>query len=268
VNPISFHTANYFARQIGYNMTGGWGQGDKATQDYFKPVETFGARFEEILKDIHGMGFRAIDLWTGHINPQWATEEHFAIARDLLKKYDLPILSTGGWFGSTPEEFEMTCKLAVALGIKILGGTTTLLANDRASVVRLVKKYNLVLAWENHPEKTPQDVLDKIGDGANGTLGACVDTGWFGTQGYDAAKALEELGKHVMAVHLKDVLAPGKHDTCRYSKGVVPIEQCVRVLQRMGYQGAISVEHEPEHADPTDDVRASFAMLRGWLKES
>jgi sugar phosphate isomerase/epimerase len=268
VNQISFHTANYVARQLGYNMTRGWGQGDMATQEYFKPIETFGARFEEILKDIHDMGFSAVDLWTAHINPNWATQEHFAIARDLLDKYHLKILSTGGWFGSTPEEFETTCKLAVALGIKVLGGSTTLLAKDRSAVVRLLKQYNLLLAWENHPEKTPQEVLATIGDSAGGLIGTCVDTGWFGTQGYDAAKALEELGQRVMAVHLKDVLAPGAHDTCRYGKGVVPIEQCVRVLQRAGYQGGISIEHEPEHYDPTEDIRAGLAMLRGWLGQS
>ncbi len=266
--PISFHTANYVARQLGYNMTRGWGQGDKATQDYFKPVETFGARFEEILKDICDMGFGAIDLWTAHINPNWATEEHFAIARDLLDKYQLKILSTGGWFGSTSEEFEASCKMAVALGIKILGGSTSMLEKDRPFVVKLLKQYDLLLGLENHPEKTPEEVLTKIGDGGDGTVGACVDTGWFGTQGYDAAKALEALREHLMCVHLKDVLARGAHDTCRYGQGVVPIEQCVRVLQQTGYQGAISIEHEPEHFDPTPDVRASYAMLRGWLGQS
>ena len=31
MNMISFMTANYVARQIGYNMTEGWMQGDNAT---------------------------------------------------------------------------------------------------------------------------------------------------------------------------------------------------------------------------------------------
>ena len=53
---ISFMTANYVARQVDYNMTRGWGQGDKATAEYFKPVETFATRLEEYLKDIQAMG--------------------------------------------------------------------------------------------------------------------------------------------------------------------------------------------------------------------
>jgi L-ribulose-5-phosphate 3-epimerase len=41
----------------------------------------------------------------------------------------------------------------------------------------------------------------------------------------------------------------------------VPIERCVRVLQDMGYIGSISVEHEPEHSDPSEDIKANLEML-------
>ena len=33
----SFITANYVARQLGYRMEKGWGQGDQATHEWFKP---------------------------------------------------------------------------------------------------------------------------------------------------------------------------------------------------------------------------------------
>jgi L-ribulose-5-phosphate 3-epimerase len=264
-NPISFHTANYVARQLGYNMTQGWGQGDKATNDYFKPLETYEQRFEQILQDIRSLNFTAIDLWTAHLNPAWATSEHIKLARNLLKKHDLKVITIGGGFGGNRDEFEATCKLAAALDQPILAGSTSMLEKDRPFVLDSLKNYGLKLALENHPEKTPEELLAKIGGGHQGLVGAAVDTGWFGTQGYNAADAIEKLGVHVMSVHLKDVLAAGAHETCRYGRGIVPIEQCVRVLQKMGYQGGLSVEHEPDHFDPTDDVIASYAMLRGWL---
>jgi sugar phosphate isomerase/epimerase len=66
-------------------------------------------------------------------------------------------------------------------------------------------------------------------------------------------------------IPLKDVRAPGRHETCRYGQGIVPVRACVEVLHKLGYQGAISVEHEPEHFDPTDDCKAKLAMLREWL---
>jgi sugar phosphate isomerase/epimerase len=259
-------TANYVARQVGYKMHG-WGHGDKATNEYFRPPETFAARFEEILRDVRALGFYAIDLWTSHLGPAWATPDQVAAARDLLARYGLPAVSLAGWFGSTPEEFEACCRLAVALDVPVLGGSTSVLEKDRAFVVDTLRRHGLRLGIENHPEKSPAEMLAKIGDGGGGTLGTAVDTGWYGTQGYDAARAIEELGPTVMHVHLKDVLAVGAHDSCRYGRGIVPIEGCVRALQRIGYQGAISVEHEPEQFDPTEDCVADLAMLRGWLQE-
>ena len=264
---ISFLSANYVARQVDYNMTGGWGEGDRATNEHFRPIETFAERFGTLLRDIRAMGFEALDIWTAHLNWAWATCEHLSIARELLAQHNLRVASLAGGFGATRDEFEAACKMAVAVDTTILGGSAALLANDRALVVSLLKEYGLWLGIENHPEKTPEELLAKIGDGGDGTIGAAVDTGWFGTQGYDAAQAIERLGEYVLHVHLKDVLAAGAHDTCRFGQGVVPIERCVRTLQRLRYRGAYSIEHEPDHYDPTEDCRAMLPMLRGWLNQ-
>jgi sugar phosphate isomerase/epimerase len=130
----------------------------------------------------------------------------------------------------------------------------------------VLRERGVRLGIENHPERSPREVLAKIRRDED-VLGATVDTGWWGTQGYDAARAIEELGDHVFHVHLKDVLALGEpHETCRWGAGIVPIEECVRVLQRIGYTGTITVEHEPEHEDPSDDTRAMREQLSEWLR--
>ena len=109
-------------------------------------------------------------------------------------------------------------------------------------------------------------MLAKIERGGD-RFGATVDTGWWGTQGYDAARAIEELGPHVLHVHLKDVLAVDEpHETCRWGQGIVPVEECVRALRRSGYTGVIAVEHEPETFDPSDDLRAMRGQLEEWLR--
>ncbi|MCI0579594.1 MAG: sugar phosphate isomerase/epimerase [Chloroflexi bacterium] len=266
MNQISFMSANYVARPLGYRMTRGWGEGDKATNEAFRPLETFGQRFIGMLQDIRALGFKAIDLWLAHLNPLWATSEHVATARAALEQHGLPVVSLAGGFGSTPEEFEASCRLAVALNTNILAGSTAMLDKDRPFVVATLQAYGLKLGLENHPEKRPEEMLAKIGDSGDGVLGTTIDTGWYGTQGYDAAEAIDKLKAHLVHVHLKDVLAPGAHETCRYGRGCVPIEGCVQMLQRLGYQGGISVEHEPEHFDPSEDCRANLAMLQEWLR--
>lgn len=265
MNTISFMSASFVARQLGYNMTGGWGQGDRATNEFFSPIDTYEQRFGDLLREVREMGFDYMDLWTGHLNWAWASEEHVTIATRLLDQYGLRVTSLAGGFGSNVGEFESACKLAVRVGAKVLGGMTSVIFDDRETAVSLLKNYDVKLAIENHPEKTPQEVLDKIGDGGDGTIGTAVDTGWYGTQGYDAAKAIRELGDKVFIVHLKDVRETGGHETCRYGEGVVPLEGCVRALQEMDYEGDYSVEHEPESFDPTADCVASLNILQSWL---
>lgn len=262
---ISFMSANFVARQLDYDMTRGWGQGDRAANEHFGPLQTFAERFEELLKDVRLLGFEAMDLWTAHLSPVWSTPEHIETARELLERHRLIVPSLAGWFGGTPEEFETSCSLAAALGIPVLGGSTSVLAKDRPFVVETLERHGVLLGIENHPEKDPGELLEKVGDGGNGKIGVAVDTGWFGTQGYDAARALEELAPHLLHVHLKDVRAVGTHDTCRFGEGIVDIEECVRTLRRIGYPGGVSVEHEPETFDPSEDCRASRELLEGWL---
>jgi L-ribulose-5-phosphate 3-epimerase len=260
---VSFMTANYVAREIGFRMAD-WGEGDRAANAWYAPIETYEERFDDLLSTVVGLGFETIDLWTSHLNPTWATEAHVATARDLLSRHGLRVVSLAGWFGGSASEFEAACRVAVALGKPILGGNTGAWKKDRTGVLRLLEEHDLRLGFENHPEKTPGEVLALIGDGGE-RVGATVDTGWFGTQGYDAARAIRELGDRVLHVHLKDVREAGAHRTCRYGDGIVPIEGCVRALEEIGYGGGISIEHEPEDYDPTPEIVANAEMLRGWL---
>jgi sugar phosphate isomerase/epimerase len=259
VNGISFMSANYVARQTGYAMHG-WGHGDRTTQEHFSPLETYSERLDEVLADVRALGFEAVDVWGAHLHPSWATDEHVAAARELLDRHGLTVTSYAPFVERGAEE--RACEIAVAIGTTLLGG----MAADLPGFVPVLRERGVRLGIENHPERSPREVLAKIVHNED-VLGATVDTGWWGTQGYDAARAIEELGDHVFHVHLKDVLALGEpHETCRWGAGIVPIEECVRALQRIGYTGAITVEHEPERADPSEDVRAMRELLSAWLR--
>ncbi len=261
-NILSFMSANFVARQVGYALTGGWMQGDQAANDYFQPLETFSERFGGLLDEISAIGFNAVDVWSAHLNWNWATSTHIAAARSLLAEHQLQVVSLAGNFGATRAEFEAACRLAVALGASSLGGDTALMATDRAFIVATLKKHGLQLGIENHPEKTAHALLDKIGPGDDGVLGAALDTGCFATLGFDASQAVSDLAGRLVHVHRRDVIAPGSTESCRFGHGCVPLEACLRNLHQIGYTGPISIEHNPEHYDPTEDCRASLAWLR------
>jgi sugar phosphate isomerase/epimerase len=257
---ISFMSANYVARQTGWAMHG-WGHGDRLTNEWFAPLETYRERLDEVLSDISALGFEAVDVWGAHLGADWATDEHLAIANELLARQALAVTTYATWVG--PSNVVRACELARGLGVDLIGAGFSGAAAGLAPVLR---EHGVRLAIENHPERTPTEVLAKI-EAGDGTMGAAVDTGWWGTQGYDAARAIEELGEYVLHVHLKDVLRPGEpHDTCRWGEGIVDVEACVRALQRIGYAGAYVVEHEPEDRDPGEACRLMREELQEWLR--
>jgi sugar phosphate isomerase/epimerase len=259
-NAISFITANYVARETGYAMHG-WGHGDRTTNDAFAPVETYAERIDALFADIAALGFDAVDVWGAHLSPDWATDVHVEAALAALRRHGLCVSTYAAWIGSG--NVERACELACALGTSIIGAG---FSGEPEALAPTLERYGVRLAVENHPERSPSEVLAKLERGGP-MFGATVDTGWWGTHGYDAARAIEELGEHLWHVHLKDVVSLGEpHETCRWGEGIVPVERCVRALQRLGYAGAIAVEHEPETFDPTDGVRAMHAELEAWLR--
>jgi L-ribulose-5-phosphate 3-epimerase len=262
---VSFMTANFVAREVGWSMDD-WAEGERAVQDAFRPIETYRERFAALCDEVLALGFTAIDLWDAHLNAAWATDEHVAVARDILEERGLGVASLAGWLGSDVRRVARTCEMAAAVGAPLLGGGTTLLADDREALVEILERHDLRFGIENHPERSPDEVLARIGDGARGRIGTTVDTGWWGTQGVDAAEAIRALAPHVLHVHLKNVRHAGMpHETSGYRGGVVPLRACVSALRDIGYAGGISVEHVPGDYDPRPEIAEARALLQDWL---
>jgi L-ribulose-5-phosphate 3-epimerase len=256
---IAFMTANFVARETGWAMRD-WGHGDAATQERFRSLDTYEERLDELLTNVHELGFETVDVWGAHLGTEWASEEHLAIAKDLLGRHGLTVATYATWVGRS--NVERACELARGLGTDVIGAG---FSGEPEQLVPVLREHEVRLAVENHPERTPAEVLAKIERG-DGWLGATVDTGWWGMHGYAAERAIEELGEHVFHVHLKDVQAAGEpHRTCPWGQGVVDVGACVRALQRIGYGGAYTIEHEPGDHDPSEEIRELRLRLEEWL---
>ena len=288
MNTISFMTANFVAREIGYSMTKGWWEGDQAVSRYFEPGETFAERFDAMLGEITPLGFSAIDLWVAHLNPDWATERQIEEAAAILEKRGVSVSSLAIGIPDDLAKLEPISVMAKALGTRILGGGCPpgILESQRKELLQALEKYDLVFGYENHPEKNAAELLAKIGAPCGGRIGVTIDTGWFGTYGTSAPDAIRELGDRLVHVHLKDIFAPHRssdhhdirvaaptnptlkdmgHETCTLGEGVVGIEACVAALKEIGYAGGISIEHEPEDHNPLEDIRIGYSRLQNWL---
>ena len=115
---ISFITANYVAREVGYAMHG-WGHGDKATNEAFAPLETYPEKIDELLGDVAALGFAGVDVWGAHLSPDWATDAHVDAILAALQTHGLTVTSYATWVG--PSNIERSCELARALGTDMIG---------------------------------------------------------------------------------------------------------------------------------------------------
>lgn len=263
---ISCNGANFVAQQLGYRMTGGWTQGDTSSNDYYRPEETFADRFEALVRHVRSLGFSAMDLWTGQLNWKWATDAQLDTAAAIIERNGVRVTSYAGPFGDDEAELRRACRTIKSLGCNLLGGSAGLLEKDPQTLQRVLEEEEVLFAFENHPqEKSSADVMKLIGPLSEDVVGTVVDTGWYGTNGYLADRAIDELAGRLFLVHLKDVRAPGGHVTCTLGSGCVPVESCVQTLVRLGYEGTISIEHEPEDRDPAAEIVESRELVERML---
>ena len=261
---LSFMSANYVAKELGYGAADEWGPFDEATNAAFEPLEAFARRFDELLATIAGSGFDAIDLWFAHLNWRWATPDHVAVARAALERHEVRVVSLAGGVGSTTDDLAAACRLANDLDVDLIAGMGEVVRRDREGAAAVLREHGVRFGLENHPEKTPQEVLDAIGDDAD-VFGAAVDTGWWATQSYDPVAAIDELSDRLFHVHLKDVEALGTHVTCMHGEGCANVTGCVDKLLAIGYSGPVSIEHEPYDRDPTAECVRMLARIREQL---
>ncbi len=256
-------TANFVARAGNYQIRPfDWGKCHRKT------VETFTLNeMEKICAEISAAGFRFIDLWIAHAYVLARDKKHIERFHHILEKWKLQLVAAGLGLGGTRtnrKEVQRNFTTLVQLGVPLLVGPME--KDDVAIIAEWCEQYGVRAAIENHPEKTAEEVLEKIGDYGR-WIGACVDTGWWATQGADAVRELILLRDHLLHVHLKDVRETTTHHTCALGEGIVNITGVLNVLDKIDYRGYISIEHEPGYVDPMEDVKKSRTLVLDRLRE-
>jgi sugar phosphate isomerase/epimerase len=250
---VAFNTANLVARFTGYRYElRNWGEQHQRTV-----AATDERAWNGMCADIAEAGFTAVEIWEAHASPETMNAPKARVWRQILDDYGLrPIAYAGGLRRET-------LQICQWLGIpQIAGGLRGLTAEEATT---LCIEYRVAFNYENHPERTVEEILKPIG-GGNRWLGVCVDTGWLATQRAFPPEIIRALGPLVRHTHIKDVKKAGAHETCRLGDGVAAISASVTQLKKMNYPGWYSWEDEPEDRNPLDLARWSRNYLERLLR--
>ena len=263
---ISFITANYVARALNYNGDPDWSTHDAATTRLID-----GEGFGRIAGDIAAAGFENIDIWTAHCHYlAHRDSDYLEVVKGLCSAYDFTITSyAGGLKPGNPSELDAPFRFMKQLGAPLFaGGIFGELSAGQAMphIQAACEKYDVRYAFENHPETSVDEILEKIGRGKFNRCGVALDTGWCGRQGIDALEAVKHLREHLLIIHLKDI-EHGGTDTCALGAGSVPVEKVVRYLVEEGWNGTLSVEHSAFDRDPMPEVKQSLERVKGWVQK-
>ena len=87
------------------------------------------------------------------------------------------------------------------------------------------------------------------------------------SRGIRRPPAICALGDKVRHVHIKDVKAPGGHETCLLGQGIVNIPGVFVALKEIGYDGWYSWEDEPEDRNPMDSARVNREYIEKLLSQ-
>jgi sugar phosphate isomerase/epimerase len=210
--------------------------------------------------------------WDHNASPETIEKVKAQLARFHLKAVNYGVVGIPKDEAGARKLFDF----ARALGLRAV---TTESVDAIDTFERLVKEYDVMVAFHDHPKQAnnpnyrmwdPSYVLSVVKD-RDRRIGACADTGHWVRSGVKPVEALRILRGRVVSSHLKDLneFSPRGHDV-PLGTGVADIPGILEELRRQGFEGNISVEYEyhmeksmPEVAQCLGFVRG-YGMAKGW----
>ena len=263
---VGFITANFVAQAAGFDGSNDWGAHDRLTRSEIQPAD-----LADPIAEIGTLGFDGLSIWTAHCWYHGCSPSDITTLRELAAEAGLEMFAYAGGFGLPPDggdgdprsDWRRTFEVADALGANHLAGGFGD-PDNREIVVDLAEEFGMPFGFENHPEGSVEEIQDAIA-GYRPLIKVAFDTGWAGTQGFSAPEAIHALGDDIIEVHLKDVTEHGSHHSCALGDGVVDIPGCLEALREIGFDGWISIEHEPYDRNPMPEIRTSMNRLESWI---
>lgn len=196
---------------------------------------------DEALATIAGWGIDTVELNPHHL----AFDGDLAAARESLARHGVTAWAYGVYYPEKHGAPEPAFEFCRAMGIRVLSCD----AADLDPIEALAARTGVRVGIHNHGPKSRYATLGDLQRafaGRHANVGATVDTGHVVRAGEEPAAWIYELGPRVHGCHLKDV-EPG------------PV---LRALRDIGFDGAVSIEHEAPMERVVEEAGAYLRRVR------
>jgi sugar phosphate isomerase/epimerase len=260
----------------------------------------------ESLEKIAQLGFRGVEIMADrpHLYPPDFETPDVARINEILQKHNLKVTNLNSFtlfaVGDTylpswiePEEdrrkiriqHTLEClKMADELGCGNIsvppGGPLNGMSRDAAmslfhlgldEVIPLAEELGVNILVEPEPDLMMENTTEFksfIRDVQSASVGINFDIGHFFCAGEDPANAFEELFEWTGHVHLEDIATDRSHNHLIAGHGAIQFLEIFRTMERLQYQGDISLELYPYVDTPEAAGRESLEHLRPIFEAS
>lgn len=224
--------------------------------------------FEEACAKTAAAGLKTTELFPGQkvsaALPDQKTgpgisPEGMAAVKEILKKYNIQPVAIG--VIGIPKEEDGARKIfefAKELGIKVINTEST---ESIDTIEKMVKEFDIKVGYHNHPQRAdnpnykvwdPNYILELTKD-RDARIGSCADMGHWTNSGLAAADCIRLLKGRVVSSHIKDI-ANGSRSVTRPGLGRAKLDEALKALREVNFDGPISIEHEINWENNVEDV--------------
>lgn len=201
--------------------------------------------------------------------PLNSTDEQITEFKEKLAAANVEGYAVGPIYMKSEEEVDNAFDYAKRVGVKLIVGVPNheLLPYIDKKVKEYDFKYAIHLHGPDMPDKYPNatDIYNHVKD-LDPRIGMCLDIGHNMRDGHDPVADLKKYKDRVFDVHMKNTTAATKAGrSSEIGRGIVDIPAFVKMLRKVKYSGACSLEYEKNMKDPRSGIGQSIGYFRGVI---
>ncbi len=222
---------------------------------------------DETLKMMQEVDVHYLCIKDFHL-PLNSNDAEIAAFHAKLAAHNVTGYAVGPIYMKTQEEVDRAFEYAKRVGVKLIVGVPN--HEILPYVEQKVKEYDFRYAIHLHgPDiklyPDAKDIYEHVKD-LDPRIGMCLDIGHDARDGQDPIADLKKYKDRVFDIHMKNTTAATKEGkTGEIGRGVIDIPAFVKMLRKVKYSGACSLEYERNMKAPLVGIAESIGYFRGVI---